>query len=46
MIYSSKDLRGPVKEEPISQDECDKLPRDALSGAGAVERVLTELLAV
>lgn len=46
VIYSAEDLRGPVREEPISAEECDQLPRDALSGAGAVERVLTELLAV
>jgi Immunity protein 26 len=46
VVYSAEDLRAPVREEPISEDECDKLPRDALSGAGAVERVLTELLAV
>ena len=44
VIYSAEDLRGPVREEPISDDECDALPRDALSGAGAVERVLTQLL--
>ncbi len=46
VVYSAEDLRGPVREEPITEDDCDKLPRDALSGAGAVERVLTELLAV
>lgn len=45
VIYSADDLRGPVREEPISDEECDRLPRDALSGAGAVELVLTELLA-
>lgn len=45
VIYSSDDLRGPVREEAISDQECDRLPRDALSGAGAVERVLTQLLA-
>lgn len=46
VIYSADDLRGPVREEPITDSACDKLPRDALSGSGAVERVLTELLAV
>lgn len=45
VIYSADDLRGPVREEPITEDECDRLPRDALSGAGAVELVLTQLLA-
>ncbi|MGH9182721.1 MAG: Imm26 family immunity protein [Acidimicrobiales bacterium] len=45
VIYSPEDLRGPVREEPITDDECDRLPRDALSGAGAVELVLTQLLA-
>lgn len=44
VVYDESDLRGPVREEPISAEECDRLPRDALSGAGAVERVLTELL--
>ena len=44
VVYSPDDLRGPVVEELISDDECDQLPRDALSGAGAVERVLTALL--
>ena len=46
VIYTAEDLRGPVREEPISDEECDRLPRDALSGAGAVELVLTQLLAV
>lgn len=45
VVYAAEDLRGPVREEPISDDECDRLPRDALSGAGAVELVLTQLLA-
>lgn len=45
VIYSAGDLRGPAREEPISDEECDRLPRDALSGAGAVELVLTQLLA-
>jgi hypothetical protein len=45
VVYSADDLRGPTREEPITADECDQLPRDALSGAGAVERVLTQLLA-
>jgi hypothetical protein len=44
VVYSPDDLRGPMAEELISDDECDRLPRDALSGAGAVERVLTALL--
>lgn len=44
VVYSSNDLRGPEREEVISDDECDLLPRDALSGSGAVERVLTHLL--
>ncbi len=44
VVYSPDDLRGPVAEEPITDDECDLLPRDALSGAGAVEKVLTALL--
>jgi hypothetical protein len=45
VIYEAADLRGPVHEEPISDADCDRLPRDALSGAGAVELVLTQLLA-
>jgi hypothetical protein len=44
VVYSPDDLRGPVAEEPITDHECDQLPRDALSGAGAVEKVLTALL--
>lgn len=44
VIYSAEDLRGPDSEELINDDECDRLPRDALSGSGAVERVLTHLL--
>jgi hypothetical protein len=44
VTYSGEDLTDPVREEPISEDECDTLPRDALGGAGAVERVLTALL--
>jgi len=44
VIYSAEDLAGPLREEPISNEECDRLPRDALSGAGAVELVLTQLL--
>jgi hypothetical protein len=44
VIYSTADLRGPAREEAISEDECDRLPRDALSGSGSVERVLTHLL--
>lgn len=44
VVYSSHDLRGPESEEVITDDECDLLPRDALSGSGAVERVLTHLL--
>ena len=44
VIYSAEDLRGPAREEPISDEECDRLPRDSLSGAGAVELVLTQLL--
>lgn len=45
VIYSADDLRGSSREEPISDEECDRLPRDALSGAGAVELVLTDILA-
>lgn len=44
VVYSSHDLRGPESEEVITDDECDLLARDALSGSGAVERVLTHLL--
>lgn len=44
VTYSATDLRGPEREEPIADDECDRLPRDALSGSGSVERVLTQLL--
>ena len=44
VVYSRDDLRGPEREEVITDDECDLLPRDALSGSGAVERVLTHLL--
>ncbi len=44
VIYSNANLRGPEREEPISRAECEGLPRDALSGSGAVERVLTHLL--
>lgn len=46
VTYSAEDLRGPAREELIDDDECDRLPRDALSGSGAVERVLTHLLSV
>lgn len=44
VTYAAEDLRGPIREEVIDDDECDRLPRDALSGSGAVERVLTHLL--
>jgi hypothetical protein len=44
VIYSTDHLAGPALEERISDHECNRLPRDALSGAGAVERVLTSLL--
>ncbi len=44
VVYSSHDLASPKYELQISDDECDRLPRDALSGSGAVERVLTHLL--
>lgn len=44
VVYSDENLAGPQSEVEISDEECDKLPRDALSGAGAVERVLTHLL--
>lgn len=44
VMYSAKDLRGPEREEAITDGECDLLPRDALSGSGAVERVLTHLM--
>jgi hypothetical protein len=44
VVYSDENLAGPQSEVEISDEECDKLPRDALSGAGAVERILTHLL--
>jgi hypothetical protein len=43
--YEPGDLRGPARELPVSESELAALPRDALSGAGAVELVLTDLLA-
>lgn len=44
VIYSADNLGGPVREEQITDDECNKLPSDGLDGAGSVELVLTELL--
>jgi Immunity protein 26 len=44
VTYPPEDLAAPTREEPISDGECDVLPRDALGGSGAVERVLTALL--
>jgi hypothetical protein len=43
-VYSADDLRGPAREVPVSDAKCNQLPRDALSGHGAVERILTHLL--
>ncbi len=42
--YDPHELRQPCREVEVEADECNRLPRDALSGSGAVERVLTELL--
>jgi hypothetical protein len=42
--YERNDLRQPTREVEITEAECRALPRDALSGSGAVERVLTALL--
>lgn len=42
--YSAENLAAPVREVEVSRQEAAGLPRDALSGAGAVELVLTELL--
>lgn len=44
VVYCAEDLTGPAREEPIDDEECDLLPRDSLSGSGAVERVLTHLI--
>ena len=43
--YSADNLSGPIREELISDAECNQLARDLPSGSGAVERVLTSLLA-
>jgi hypothetical protein len=44
VVYSAANLTAPGREEQIDDAECNRLPRDALSGSGAVERVLTQLL--
>jgi hypothetical protein len=43
VTYDPSDLADACREEVISDEEVNRLPRDALSGSGAVERVLTEL---
>lgn len=42
--YSDSDL-SVTDERPISTQECDALPHDALYGAGALEKVATQLFA-
>lgn len=42
--YGTQDLSRPTAEEEISMEACNNLPRDVLSGAGAVELILTQLL--
>jgi hypothetical protein len=42
--YEPHDLAGPSREIEVGEDECNRLPRDALSGSGAVEKILTALL--
>lgn len=41
--YPDDDPSGRPSEEPISAEECERLPRDGLAGAGAVEKWLTAL---
>lgn len=40
VMYSAGELARPTVEEVITAGECNGLPRDALSGSVAVERVL------
>jgi hypothetical protein len=42
--YSEKNLVAAARETQISRDAGASLPRDALSGAGAVVTILTHLL--
>ncbi len=42
--YSEADLVTCLREVPITREELERLPEDGLSGAGAVETVLTRLL--
>lgn len=43
-VYEPEDVSRKNREEPITEDEYELLPRDAFSGSGAVEIVLTHLL--
>ena len=45
MEYSDTDLNSPQREVRVSAQEAKSLPRDGLLGSGAVEIVLTHLLA-
>lgn len=42
--YDPHDLRQPYRELEVEEGECNRLPRDALAGSGAVEKLLTSLL--
>jgi immunity protein 26 of polymorphic toxin system/regulator of ribonuclease activity B len=44
--YEDGSFDAPAREEVISFEECALLPRDVVSGAGAIEVVLADLLGV
>lgn len=44
VIYDDDDPAKRLRTEAASADEIDRLPRDGLSGAAAVETILTKLL--
>ena len=44
VIYDDADPNRLLGEERIDRSELASMPKDGLSGAGAVERILTRLL--
>jgi len=44
VIYDDTDPNRLLREEQIDPSELTALPKDSLSGAGAIEKILTQLL--
>jgi hypothetical protein len=44
VIYDDANANRVIREEQIDPSELTGMPKDGLSGAGAVERILTRLL--